>query len=72
MAARSAERNSTSISTATTMIPYLTGEVKESPRNGIIYFSDDGEVMAVRIGDCKFSAGRAARNFDEPSGRSRS
>ena len=33
------------------MMPYLTGEVKESPRNAIIYFSDDGEVMAVRVGD---------------------
>ena len=35
-------------------IPYLTGEVKESPRNAIMYFSDDGEVMAVRVGDYKF------------------
>ena len=46
-------------------IPYLTGEVKKSPRNAIMYFSDDGEVMAVRIGDYKLRAGRAARNFDE-------
>ena len=37
------------------MIPYLTGEVKESPRNSIIYFSDDGEVIAVRVGDYKFN-----------------
>ena len=35
------------------MIPYLTGEVKKSPRNAIFYFSDDGEIMAVRIGDYK-------------------
>jgi arylsulfatase len=35
-------------------IPYLTGEVKESPRNAIMYFSDDGEVIAVRVGDYKF------------------
>jgi len=28
--------------------------VKESPRNAIFYFSDDGEVMAVRVGDYKF------------------
>ena len=35
-------------------IPYLTGEVKESPRNAIMYFSDDGDVMAVRVGDYKF------------------
>src|SRR6266700_4799214 len=31
-------------------IPYLTGEAKESPRNAIMYMSDDGEVMAVRVG----------------------
>ena len=37
------------------MIPYLTGEAKESPRNAIMYFSDDGEVMAVRVGDYKFN-----------------
>jgi arylsulfatase len=34
-------------------IPYLTGEVKESPRDFLMYFSDDGDVMAVRIGDYK-------------------
>src|SRR6185437_5145377 len=36
-------------------IPYLTGEAKESARNAIIYFSDDGEVIAVRVGDWKFN-----------------
>jgi arylsulfatase len=35
------------------MLPYLTGEAAESPRNAIMYFSDDGDVMAVRIGDYK-------------------
>ena len=35
------------------MIPYLTGQVKESPRPAIFYFSDDGELMAVRVGDWK-------------------
>src|SRR5262247_3787070 len=35
------------------MLPYLTGEVKESPRNSFFYFSDDGDIMAVRIGDWK-------------------
>jgi arylsulfatase A-like enzyme len=34
-------------------VPYLTGQVKESPRNAIMYFSDDGEVIAVRVGDYK-------------------
>jgi arylsulfatase A-like enzyme len=35
------------------MIPYFTGEVAESPRPAIMYFSDDGDVLAVRIGDWK-------------------
>ena len=35
------------------MAPYLTGAVEESPRPAIFYFSDDGEVMAVRAGDWK-------------------
>src|SRR5271166_5894079 len=37
------------------MIPYFSGQVKESPRNWIIYFSDDGDVIAVRVGDYKFN-----------------
>ena len=37
------------------MLPYFTGEVEESPRNFFFYFSDDGEVMAVRFGDWKLS-----------------
>ena len=36
------------------MVPYLTGQVAESPRKGLMYFSDDGDVMAVRIRDYKF------------------
>jgi arylsulfatase len=35
------------------LIPYLTGQAKESPRNSLMYFSDDGDVLAVRIGDYK-------------------
>ena len=37
------------------VIPYFTGEVAESQRNDLIYFSDDGEVMALRVGDWKFN-----------------
>jgi arylsulfatase len=37
------------------MGPYLTGKVKESPRNNIFYFSDDGDVIALRVGDYKFN-----------------
>jgi len=35
------------------MLPYLTGEVKESPRNYFFYVSDDGGIMALRVGDYK-------------------
>jgi arylsulfatase A-like enzyme len=35
------------------VLPYLTGEVKESPRDYFFYVSDDGGVMAVRTGDWK-------------------
>jgi len=35
------------------LVPYLTGEVKESPRNSYFYVSDDGDIMAVRVGDYK-------------------
>jgi len=35
------------------LLPYLTGAVKESPRDYFFYVSDDGGVMAVRSGDWK-------------------
>jgi arylsulfatase len=35
------------------MIPYITGQVKESPRQSFFYVSDDGGVMALRHGDWK-------------------
>jgi arylsulfatase A-like enzyme len=35
------------------MLPYLTGAVKESPRDFFFYVSDDGDIMAVRTGDWK-------------------
>jgi arylsulfatase A-like enzyme len=37
------------------LLPYLTGEVEESPRKFFFYMSDDGEVMALRYNDWKFS-----------------
>ncbi|MFM9106062.1 MAG: arylsulfatase [Chloroflexota bacterium] len=30
------------------LLPYLTGEEAESPRKGFFYFSDDGDLVAVR------------------------
>jgi len=35
------------------VLPYLTGQAKESPRQSFFYVSDDGGVMAVRVGDYK-------------------
>ena len=35
------------------MIPYLSGEVQESPRNTFFYISDDGDILAIRMGDWK-------------------
>src|SRR5580704_9996812 len=35
------------------LIPFLTGEVKENPRPGILYWSDEGDLMALRYGDWK-------------------
>jgi len=45
------------------MLPYLTGEVKESPRQNFVYISDDGDVLAIRLGDYKAVLGeqRATR-----------
>jgi len=34
-------------------LPYLTGETKESPRKEIFYFSDDGDLTALRYQDWK-------------------
>ena len=44
------------------LVPYLTGQVKESPRQALIYFSDDGEVIAVRVGDYKFHLAQQRAN----------
>ncbi|MCU0510121.1 MAG: arylsulfatase [Anaerolineae bacterium] len=35
------------------MLPYWTGEVKESPRTNFFYMSDDGDIIAIRMGDWK-------------------
>ena len=35
------------------LVPYLTGEVDESPRPGFIYFSDDGDLLALRFDNWK-------------------
>jgi arylsulfatase len=35
------------------LVPYLTGEEEKSPRKGIIYFSDDGDLVALRYDNWK-------------------
>ncbi|HKQ02619.1 MAG TPA: sulfatase-like hydrolase/transferase, partial [Actinomycetes bacterium] len=35
------------------LLPYLTGETDKSPRPGFVYFSDDGDVLALRFDNWK-------------------
>jgi arylsulfatase len=35
------------------LLPYLTGEVDKSPRRGMVYFSDDGDVLGLRAENWK-------------------
>jgi arylsulfatase A-like enzyme len=35
------------------LLPYLTGEVTESPRNIYFYFSDDGDMLGIRFDNWK-------------------
>jgi hypothetical protein len=48
-------------STAYNLLPFLKGEVKENPRKGFLYWSDDGDLMALRVGNwkCTFMEQRA-------------
>lgn len=47
------------------LLPYLTGEVEKSPRQTMFYFTDDGQLSALRYNDWKmmFSEQRA-HGFD--------
>jgi arylsulfatase len=35
------------------LMPFLKGDVEKSPREGFIYWSDDGEFLAIRVRDWK-------------------
>ncbi len=35
------------------LLPFLKGDVKENPRKGFLYWSDDGDLMALRAGNWK-------------------
>ena len=47
------------------LLPHLTGETAQGPRQEFFYFSDDGVLVATRIGDWKIVfAEQRARRFD--------
>jgi len=37
------------------LIPFFKGEVKESPRKEFLYWSDDGDLLAIRVKDWKIA-----------------
>lgn len=37
------------------LLPFLKGDVKTSPREGFLYWSDDGDLMAIRVRQWKVS-----------------
>ncbi|HEU4712339.1 MAG TPA: arylsulfatase [Pyrinomonadaceae bacterium] len=43
------------------LLPFVKGEVKENPRKAFLYWSDDGDLMALRVGNwkCTFMEQRA-------------
>jgi len=48
------------------LLPFLKGDVEKSPRPGFIYWSDDGDLLAIRGGDWKvvFLEQRARNGLD--------
>lgn len=52
------------------LLPLIKGEVSENPRKGFMYWSDDGDLMAIRVGNWKatFMEQRAkgSKVWDEP------
>ena len=35
------------------LLPFFKGDVKESPRKDFLYWSDDGDLMAIRVQNWK-------------------
>lgn len=57
------------------LLPFLKGEVQENPRKGFLYWGDDGDLMALRVGNWKVEfLQQRAHGFDvwkEPLSQSR-
>lgn len=53
------------------LLPFIKGEVKENPRKGFLYWSDDGDLMALRFGHWKATfveqRAKGMRVWDEPA-----
>jgi arylsulfatase A-like enzyme len=52
------------------LMPFLKGEAKESPRKEFLYWSDDGDLMAIRMGHWKvaFMEQNTHLNHETPLG----
>jgi arylsulfatase len=37
------------------LLPFFKGEMKQSPREGFLYWSDDGDLMAIRVHNWKLT-----------------
>ena len=47
------------------LLPFLKGDEQKSPRKGILYWSDDGDLMALRVNDWKVTfMEQRAHGFD--------
>jgi arylsulfatase len=57
------------------LLPLLEGKVERNPRPGFIYWSDDGDLMALRFGNWKFhfmqQRGHGLEVWEEPLVRTR-
>ncbi len=53
------------------LVPYLTGQAKESPRKFFMYLSDDGDVLGMRFDDARDCRRRALTEL-RPHGRASS
>jgi arylsulfatase len=57
------------------LLPFLEGQVEQNPRPGFLYWSDDGDLLALRYGNWKFhfmeQRGHGIHAWEEPFVRTR-